>query len=252
MTDSRTQTENKIQRVRSWRARLWEIIKNLLLALVIALVARTFVFEPFRIPSGSMKPTLLVGDFLFVSKASYGFSRYSFPIIGSFLNFGGRILGEEPKRGDVVVFRLPSDPSVIYIKRLIGMPGDRVQVIEGALYINGNLVERQSLGFELVENHLGFPVKMTVYQETLPNGVRHKIWEVSDHEALDNTPVFSVPEGHYFFMGDNRDNSQDSRVLRAVGPVPYENLVGRADLLFFSIGDGLLDIRFGRIGQTIN
>jgi len=210
-----------------------EMAKTLLLAVVLALLIRTFLFEPFNIPSSSMKPTLLVGDYLFVYKPSYGFSRYSFPF--GIAPIKGRILAgdKEPKRGDVIVFKLPTNTSIDYIKRIVGMPGDRVQVLNGRLYINHHLVPRQQIGLKRIEEG-GRKVTVTEYIETLPGGIMHRIYEESDSEALDNTNEYIVPENHYFAMGDNRDNSQDSRVQSVVGYIPLENIIGRADLLFFS------------------
>jgi signal peptidase I len=208
-----------------------ESIKTIVYAGLIAIGIRTVAFEPFNIPSGSMIPTLLVGDYLFVSKYSYGYSRYSMPFAPNL--FQGRIFGSVPERGDVAVFRLPRDPSQDYIKRMIGLPGDRVQVRNGILHINGAAVERKPLGPYTVE---GDGPRMTVrqYREILPGGVAHNILEMSDDMRLDNTPEFRVPEGHVFAMGDNRDNSQDSREPGAVGFIPLENLVGRAEFIFFS------------------
>ena len=215
----------------------WDTIKTVVYAVLIALVVRTFMFEPFNIPSGSMIPTLLVGDYLFVSKYSYGYSRYSFPFGPDV--FTGRILGSKPERGDVFVFKLPSDNSTDYIKRLIGLPGDTIQMREGRLYIDGKLVPRQRIEDYVYRDELGREVRAARFIETLPNGVKHPILELGDHEMLDNTPVFHVPAGHYFAMGDNRDNSLDSRAapngpLHGVGFIPAENLVGRAEILFFS------------------
>jgi signal peptidase I len=209
-----------------------ETIKTIAYALLIAIGVRTFAYEPFTIPSGSMLPTLLIGDYLFVSKFSYGFSRYSLPF--SLPVISGRILASEPERGDVAVFKLPKDNKTDYIKRLVGLPGDRIQVRQGRLYINEQLVERELVGEVELTERGGFKRQVKEYIETLPNGVKHRIWERSDREYLDNTQVYVVPEGHYFAMGDNRDSSQDSRVLNAVGYVPFENLVGRAEILFFS------------------
>ncbi len=209
-----------------------ETLRTIVYAVLIAVVMRTFLFEPFSIPSGSMLPTLLVGDYLFVSKFSHGYSRYSFP--WGLPLFEGRILEGEVDRGDVAVFKLPTDNRTDYIKRIVGLPGDEIQVREGRLYINGEVVPREKVGEGMVSGLTGFPVKITEYVETLPNGVQHRIWERSDSEPLDNTPVYSVPEGHYFAMGDNRDSSQDSRVQGQVGFVPYENLIGRAEIIFFS------------------
>jgi len=217
-----------------------ETIKTIVIAVVIALLVRTFAYEPFNIPSGSMVPTLLVGDYLFVSKFSYGYSRYT--IAFGLPLFDGRILGSEPERGDVVVFRLPRDPSVDYIKRIVGLPGDSIQVIDGILHINGEAVERERVDPSTID---GLPPYAggNIYIETLPNGRRHYIRELSDGDRYDNTGVYVVPEDHYFVMGDNRDSSEDSRVVREngfrpVGFIPEENLVGRAEFLWFSLGEG--------------
>lgn len=211
---------------------LREFFKTALIAVLFAVLIRTFFFEPFNIPSGSMKPTLLVGDYLFVNKPAYGYSRYSFPF--GLAPLQGRVWDKEPKRGDVIVFKLPSNPSVDYIKRLVALPGENVQVLNGRLYINDELVEREPLGMKEDTGPYGNTTPMHHYLETLPGGATHEIYEESDSEVLDNTALYTVPEGHYFMMGDNRDNSQDSRVGHAVGFVPYENIVGRADFLFFS------------------
>lgn len=210
-----------------------ELAKTAFAAVLIALVIRALLFEPFNIPSSSMKPTLLVGDFLFVNKPAYGYSRFSFPFGGAPIE--GRIWAKAPQRGDVVVFKRPTDTKIDFIKRVIGLPGETIQVRRGRLYINGDLVEREFVGQKTIseEGSMGQKV-MKEYIETLPGGAIHRIYEESDHEYLDNTEVYTVPEGHYFMMGDNRDNSQDSRVSSVVGPVPFENFVGRADFLFFS------------------
>lgn len=211
----------------------YEFLKTGLIAILLAVAIRTFLLEPFNIPSGSMKPTLEIGDYLFVYKPSYGYSRFSFPF--GMAPIDGRMWSKEPKRGDVIVFKLPVNTNVDYIKRLIGMPGDTVQVINGRLYINNKLVPREKVGVKKVDDGPIY-TEMTEYIETLPGGVRHRIYEESDTMPLDDTPAYTVPEGHYFLMGDNRDNSQDSRVMdkNGVGFVPYRNLVGRADMIFFS------------------
>ena len=211
-----------------------EFAKTAIIAILLALIIRTFLYEPFNIPSGSMLPTLLVGDYLFVSKPAYGYSRHSFPF--GLAQFEGRMSAAEPERGDVVVFKLPTNSSVDYIKRVVALPGETVQMIRGRLYLNGELVEREPVGLvESAENTDYSRRTLLEYIETLPGGVMHRIYEESDTEDLDNTRLFTVPEGHYFLMGDNRDNSQDSRVQDLVGFVPFENLVGRADILFFSV-----------------
>ncbi|MBK1664172.1 signal peptidase I [Rhodospirillum rubrum] len=210
---------------------LGETIKTVVYAFLIAIVIRTFAYEPFRIPSGSMIPTLLVGDYLFVSKFSYGYSRFSFPM--GIIPLSGRVLGDVPKRGDVVVFKEPNDTSVDFIKRVVGLPGDRIQVIDGILNVNGEPVRRERTEDFVQREAGGSVLRLTQYQETLPNGVVHPILEIhGDTYFLDNTREFRVPEGHYFMMGDNRDSSQDSRAT--VGFVPAENLVGRAEFVFFS------------------
>ncbi|MEM7170617.1 MAG: signal peptidase I [Pseudomonadota bacterium] len=235
----------------------WETVRTIVYAVLIALVVRTFAYEPFNIPSGSMKPTLLVGDYLFVSKYAYGYSRYSFPF--NFPPFQGRVFGDKPEQGDVAVFKLPRDNKTDYIKRIIGMPGDKIQVVEGVLHINGQAVKREKVEIQLTKDYAGFPVTITQYIETLPNGRTHYIWEESDNERFDNTPIYEVPPGHYFAMGDNRDHSLDSRA-REVSYVPYENLVGRAGVIFFSHNSSASlweiwkwpqAIRFGRIGDVV-
>jgi signal peptidase I len=204
-----------------------ETLRTVIYAVLIALVIRTFAYEPFSIPSGSMIPTLLVGDYLFVSKYAYGYSRFSLPL--GLPLFDGRIMADAPERGDVAVFKLPSDNSTDYIKRVIGLPGDRIQVIDGLLHINGEPVEREKVR----ETRVGQGA-VTIYRETLPNGESHLIRERGDDNFFDDTPVYEVPEGHYFMMGDNRDSSQDSRALQRVGYIPFDNLVGRAEVVFFS------------------
>ena len=235
-----------------------DTLKTLLIAGAIALGFRSLVAEPFNIPSGSMIPSLLVGDYLFVTKYSYGYSRYSFPF--GLAPIDGRLFGGDstPQRGQVAVFRLPSDTSVDYIKRVIGVPGDRIQVKQGVLHINGQPVERRLVGNGR-QGASGGGQMTTLYQETLPGGLTHLIQEISDRQTFDNTPEYVVPAGHYFMMGDNRDNSRDSR-SSSVGFVPLENFIGEARFLFFSHDSSAYiwelwkwpsAIRFERLGNTI-
>ena len=207
-----------------------ETIKTVFFAVLIAVVIRSLLIEPFRIPSGSMYPTLEVGDYLFVTKYTYGYSKHSFP--ASLMPIKGRIWASEPKRGDIVVFKFPVDNKTDFIKRVVGLPGDTVEVRRGVLYINDKPVEREKIGEYTLDEFVVRPETYTEYEETLPNGVKHRILEISDFERkVDNTTKVTVPEGHYFVMGDNRDRSDDSRV--SVGFVPLENLVGKARFLFY-------------------
>ena len=212
------------------REGFWETVHTLIYAVVIAIIIRTFLFEPFNIPSGSMLPTLLVGDYLFVSKYSYGYSKHSFPFSAAPID--GRVIESLPERGDVVVFKLPSDEKIDYIKRVIGLPGDTIHLQDGRLFINETLVERVSFGEYEYRNTYGSLLRPIRYLEKLPSGKEYYILEEGDNRRLDNTPKFKVPERHYFVMGDNRDNSLDSRAN--VGFVPADNLVGRAEFLFYS------------------
>lgn len=213
---------------------LFDTVKTIVYAILLAMLIRSLFFEPFRIPSGSMYPTLEVGDYLFVSKYTYGYSRHSFPF--SLAPIKGRIFGRLPDRGDIVVFKFPKDNRTDFIKRVIGLPGDTVQISRGRLYINDKLVDRDYRGKYILDEYVVRPETYQEYIETLPGGVKHPILELSDYEKrVDNTPKFVVPEGHFFVMGDNRDRSDDSRVH--VGFVPLENLVGKARFLFFSHSD---------------
>jgi signal peptidase I len=230
-------------------------IKTFLWALLCAVILRSFLFEPFHIPSSSMYPNLLIGDYIFVNKYTYGYSRYSFPL-GLNL-FDGRIFKSTPQRGDVAVFRLPSQPSINYVKRLIGLPGDKIQMRDGILFINDQEVKKTFEG-DAVEEKTNKKTAFQKYSEILPNGKKINTYN-RDDTPQDNTGIYSVPAGHYFFMGDNRDDSQDSRFLNFVGYVPEQNLVGRASIVFFSNPNSIFDlsawiktIRFERIGKALN
>jgi signal peptidase I len=210
-----------------------DIVKVVIQALVLAFFVRVFLFQPFNIPSGSMIPTLLVGDYLFVSKYTYGYSRYSLPFGPNV--FSGRVWAAEPKRGDVVVFKLPRDNETDYIKRVIGLPGDEIQMIRGVLHINGEPIKKEKIEDVTLEDSSGRMRTVARYRETLPNGVSYPVLDLIQEGIGDNTEIYKVPENHFFMMGDNRDNSTDSRFLSEVGYVPFENLVGRAEIIFFSI-----------------
>jgi signal peptidase I len=215
---------------------VYETVKTIFFAGIIALGIRSVAYEPFSIPSGSMIPTLQVGDYLFVSKYSYGYSQYSFPL--TMVPFQGRLDSHSAARGDVVVFRKPHNEDIDYIKRVIGLPGDTIQVKDGRLYINHKIVQRTYIDDVEVKTPPSFKKETYKrYTETLPEGYKHEIIEKSDHEFLDNTPEYVVPENHYFMMGDNRDGSQDSRVMSEVGFVPFDNFVGKAQNIFFSVDD---------------
>ncbi len=227
----------------------WETVKVILQALAIAMVVRVFFYQPFNIPSGSMKETLLVGDYLFVSKLAYGYSKYSFPrhttlclpmsdacetirILPDLIS-EGRVFSAAPERGDVAVFKLPRDKSTDYIKRVIGLPGDEIMMRDGVLHINGKAVPKVPSG-EYVAREEDAVVSIPAFRETLPNGVTYTVLDSEPAGPFDNVGPYKVPAGHYFMMGDNRDNSTDSRALWGVGYVPVENFIGRAEIVFFS------------------
>ena len=207
-------------------------LKSISLAVFIALIIRSFFAEPFNIPSGSMKPNLLVGDFIFVSKWSYGFSKHSLPF--SIPLIPGKIFSKYPQRGDVVVFKTPEDNRTDYIKRVIGLPGDRIQIIDSKIIINDNLILRKKLN-DFIDTDKNSSIKrVRKYKEYFFNK-EIEVLDIMDQGIVDNTEVYVVPEGHFFVMGDNRDNSQDSRFINIVGYIPIENLIGKAQFIFFSL-----------------
>jgi signal peptidase I len=229
-------TEPSTTKVKPKGDSLLENLKTIVFALSIAFVLRVFLFQPFNIPSESMRPGLVVGDYLWTSKWDYGFSRMSIPFEPKL--FKGRIFGRDPERGDVVVFKLPRDNKTDYIKRLIGLPGDRIQVVGGQLVINGTPVQHDLIEPETITRADGSSPTVNRYRETLPNGRSYLTYDLDANGIFDNTQIFVVPEGHYFMMGDNRDDSSDSRadpILQGgVGFVPAENLVGRGRIVLLS------------------
>ncbi len=209
-------------------------IVTLIYAALIAISIRTFAYEPFNIPSGSMLPTLMVGDYLFVSKYAYGYSRYAIPF-GPPL-FEGRMFSSPVGRGDVAVFRKPGDENIDYIKRIVGVPGDRIQMIGGVFYLNGEAVLRERVDDFAYVDRAGNHVISPQYRETLPGGPTYMTLDQITDGPADNTRIFLVPKGYYFAMGDNRDNSLDSRITwGGIGLVPEDNFVGRAEIKFFSV-----------------
>ena len=207
-------------------------LKSILIAIFIALLIRSFIFEPFNIPSGSMKPNLLVGDFIFVSKYSYGFSKHSLPF--SIPVIPGKIFSNTPERGDVVVFKTPENNRTDYIKRVIGLPGDKIEIKNGIIFINGSEIFRKKLNDFIDTDNKTRNKRVRMYNEYFFNK-EINILDITDNGIADNTRLFNVPENHFFVMGDNRDNSQDSRFINTVGFIPYKNLVGKAQFIFFSL-----------------
>ncbi|OUX53067.1 MAG: signal peptidase I [Pelagibacteraceae bacterium TMED287] len=210
---------------------IWDNIKTIFIALIIAVIIRSFLFQPFYIPSSSMEPTLLIGDRIFVSKYTYGYSNHSLPFSPPIMN--KRVLKKTPQRGDLVVFKTPADNRTDYIKRLIGLPGDTIQFIEGEILLNKKPIIRKRVNFIQEVRCGSSDLKVDAYEEKLNNGVTY-IAVYNKNGTLKNTDLFTVPENHYFFLGDNRDCSKDSRFLSSVGYVKNLNLVGKAQIIFFS------------------
>ena len=231
-------------------------LKSIFIAIFIALLIRSFIFEPFNIPSGSMKPNLLVGDFIFVSKYSYGFSKHSLPF--SIPLIPTKIFSNTPERGDVVVFKTPENNRTDYIKRVIGLPGDKIEIKNGIIFINGSEILRKKINDFIDTDNKTINKRVRMYNEYFFNK-EINILDITDNGIADNTQLFNVPENHFFVMGDNRDNSQDSRFISTVGFIPYENLVGKAQFIFFSLENARFlqiwkwpnSIRYERIFQKI-
>ena len=259
------------------KEKMIEVFKTFIFAIFIAIFLRSFAFEPFTIPSGSMKPNLLVGDFLFVSKYSYGFSKYSVPY-GRYLPFNGRLFFSKPNRGDIAVFKYPGDNKTDYIKRIIGMPGDTVRIANGVILINDKPFNKEKIGTFEDYHRNGYLEKFDLYNEKNDigseylviddlsfDGVLGSSFNAGESFDLNNTNDYTVPKGHYFVMGDNREHSSDSRILSQVGFVNEQNLVGKAAMIFLSIkysnenlqlfglrlGKYPDKIRFNRIGKFL-
>jgi len=239
------------------RNKFYSNIKSISFAILIALFIRSFFFEPFNIPSGSMKPNLLVGDFIFVSKYSYGYSKHSLPF--SIPIIPGKILSKIPKRGDVVVFKTPENNRTDYIKRVIGLPGDKIKIVNGKIFINNSEIIRKKVN-DFIDNDKDANIKrVRMYKEFFYDN-EINVLDITDNGIVDNTQLYTVPKDHFFVMGDNRDNSQDSRFINSVGFIPFKNLVGKAQFIFFSLENSRFieiwkwpkAIRYERIFKKIN
>ena len=227
---------------------IYENIKTLGGALIIAILIRSILFQPFYIPSSSMEPTLLVGDRIFVSKYAYGFSKHSFPFSPNISN--KRFFSKKPKRGDLVVFKTPADNRTDYIKRLIGLPGDTIQFVKGDLFINDKIINKTIINNSISIRCGNFNLETNLFFETLPNGVKHLV-VYKKNGSLQNTKKFEVPLNHYFLLGDNRDCSKDSRYLEDVGYVNNINLVGKAKVIFFSNNTNISSfLKFWNLGKS--
>jgi signal peptidase I len=242
----------RLQHFGFWRTIILYVL-DVAFPLILAVAFRTFLFQPFNIPSKGMMPTLVAGDYLFVSKYAYGYTHYSLPFSPQL--FSGRIFASQPRRGDVVVYRLPKDDTADFVQRIVGLPGERLQMKAGQLYINGTPVQREPLAGFTGDDPCGgsgaSPSPVKRWRETLDSGASYETLDCIDNGFYDNTSLYTVPQGHYFMMGDNRDNSSDSRVLSAVGYVPFENLVGRAGMIFFSRKEDSREARRERIGTIV-
>jgi signal peptidase I len=235
------------------KSREWKAIVILILLIPVLwsppFLFRTFAYQPFNIPSGSMVPTLVVGDYVLAAKYAYGYGRYSFPYAPSFIS--GRFAAADPEYGDIVVFATPKDTSVVYVKRVVGLPGDRIQMRDGQLFLNDKPVTHVPLKEVAAGAACGGEVgaKAKRWRETMPNGASYITYDCVDNGYVDNTSVFTVPPGHFFAMGDNRDNSTDSRFMSAMGFIPLDNLVGKVTRIYWSL-DGRGELRPDRLGKV--